>query len=133
MSASDRDCACWGPLIEGEIEHADCDVIVQHPGQCVSELRAGPFPRVCGCECTTCKRAWWRAGRPILREGAIVRESALDDAKRALEGVRDLKRPKTEILEASSVLQRILSSLTQSELEAFEKIEDAKPPTGRTS
>jgi len=27
---------------------------------------------VCDCDCTPCKRAWWRQGRPINAKGAIV-------------------------------------------------------------
>ena len=36
---------------------------------------AWDVPRVCPCECQTCKRAWWRDGRPIVRDGKIVRET----------------------------------------------------------
>jgi len=32
------------------------------------------LPRVCPCECQTCKRAWWADGRPIVRDGEIVRQ-----------------------------------------------------------
>ena len=29
---------------------------------------------VCACECHVCKRAWWAQGRPLIREGSIIRE-----------------------------------------------------------
>lgn len=66
-------CACWGELLDGRVEHPDCDVIVTTPGQAVESQRAGPFPRLCACECATCKRAWWDAGRPALENGVISR------------------------------------------------------------
>lgn len=59
-----RTCACWGPLGEHEMWHHDCAVTITDPSQQVAEHRVGPYPRVCTCECSTCKRAWWAAGRP---------------------------------------------------------------------
>ena len=67
-------CAVWGPLRHGRVVHMDCPVIVREPleGIAGSAARTGPLPMVCGCECQTCKRAWWARGRPVLKDGAIV-------------------------------------------------------------
>lgn len=32
----------------------------------------GPVPRVCPCECKTCRQAWWDAGRPFVRDGKVI-------------------------------------------------------------
>jgi hypothetical protein len=54
----------------------DCPVIVRSADEGAegSPARIGPLPIVCDCECHTCKRAWWSAGRPLLRDGKIFRE-----------------------------------------------------------
>lgn len=59
-------CVAWGrlPTVDIVVGHESCPV-----------LGADPLS-VCPCECTTCKRAWWAAGRPIIRDGAIVRRGA---------------------------------------------------------
>lgn len=43
-------CVAWGQLRRDCDDHPDCPV------------RDGE--NVCTCECRTCKRAWWDAGRP---------------------------------------------------------------------
>jgi hypothetical protein len=59
-------CILWGELAGlGLLIHPTCPVI---------ESGDPPRPpRVCSCECQTCKRAWWAQGRPIVRDGQIVR------------------------------------------------------------
>ena len=54
-------CPSWGVLLPSERKHRDCPVIVA----------AVPL-LVCPCECKACRRAWWAAGRPIVRDGAVV-------------------------------------------------------------
>lgn len=64
---ADRICAAWGPLSaeHGEHEHMSCSVVYWSAEETTRlGQRDGPFPLVCGCECLTCKRAWWKAGRP---------------------------------------------------------------------
>ncbi len=34
----------------------------------------GSGPVVCKCDCIDCKRLWWGNGRPIVRDGRVVRE-----------------------------------------------------------
>jgi len=57
-------CPFWGAIGPGP-SHMSCDVTLTDPA--TSALRGNdtpPVPFVCKCECTTCKRAWWAAGRP---------------------------------------------------------------------
>lgn len=67
-------CAVWGPLYRGE--HMDCPAIVNHPHEGVtgSPARTASLPIICQCECRTCKHAWWKAGRPIMRDGYVIYE-----------------------------------------------------------
>ncbi len=67
-------CAAWGPLSVGRLVHLDCPVVVRaaHEAADGAPGRSKPLPIVCSCECATCKRAWWDAGRPTWRDGAIV-------------------------------------------------------------
>jgi len=60
-----RTCITHGPIQAGELVHSSCNVVVSR--------RDGP--KVCTCECRACKRAWWAQGRPILRDGKIVRSN----------------------------------------------------------
>lgn len=71
-----NECATWGPLMPPHLDHMDCLVVIQHQdGRIASSERNKPIPRICSCECTTCKRAWWNAGRPILqKDGTISRK-----------------------------------------------------------
>lgn len=73
MVDSDTICSTWGD----NQEHMDCEVVVtaDTARRCVlgSPGQVGPWPVVCPCECRACKRAWWRAGRPVVRDGAVVR------------------------------------------------------------
>lgn len=64
-------CVAWGDL--GDFPwHMDCPVVLMHARNAAVPV-TGPLPQVCRCECKTCKRAWEREGRPIVREGEIVR------------------------------------------------------------
>ena len=81
--ATDLFCIGWGSLA-GET-HTDCPVILTkdsvYESAIASELLASgrDFPMVCPCECKTCKRAWWAAGRPIHKDGTIITKPPGDD------------------------------------------------------
>jgi hypothetical protein len=67
-------CAAWGPLSAGRFTHMECPVVVHraHEAAPGAPGRTEPLPLVCSCECSSCKRAWWNAGRPKIQDGAIV-------------------------------------------------------------
>ena len=73
-------CIGWGNLLlrDGST-HTDCPVVLTREtvfeSAIAAELLASgrEFPMVCPCECKVCKRAWWDARRPIVRDGKIVR------------------------------------------------------------
>lgn len=73
------DCITWGgPPRNPQLVHGDCFVVATK--ESIKDNRPalpikGPLPQVCPCECQTCKRAWWAYGRPIIRDGKIVRET----------------------------------------------------------
>lgn len=71
--APDVTCACWGPLEKWQHVHTDCEPVVTENTSVLTHLRGLPTPRVCTCECATCKRAWWAAGRPRVVEVNGVR------------------------------------------------------------
>lgn len=54
---------------------------VTNPDTCIGgdhdncPVTVSALPVVCLCDCTSCKRAWFADGRPIIRNGEIVRES----------------------------------------------------------
>lgn len=66
-------CAVWGTRKAGET-HLVCDVVTtanhQRAGGAANPPPVGTW--VCTCECTTCKRAWWAAGRPRTGPTAVV-------------------------------------------------------------
>jgi len=64
-------CIAWGPIRPERHIHLDCPVVL-HSAESSAIALEGPFPRICPCDCRTCKRAWWAQGRPILRNGKIV-------------------------------------------------------------
>lgn len=67
-------CLVWGPL-KGGTDHASCLSVVRDPDVCAVPLPATvTVPAVCDCECRTCHRAWWRAGRPRIVAGRVERE-----------------------------------------------------------
>lgn len=67
---NDYFCATWGQLEPGQSHHLDCVAIVTKESQrCPRQHPLPSLPYVCECECLTCKRAWWAAGRP--RTGPI--------------------------------------------------------------
>lgn len=69
------ECIAYGGLWGDELDHPDCPVLAfKTPGTrgCVSGGGVKPNA-VCKCECQTCKRAWWAAGRPTLVNGEVVR------------------------------------------------------------
>lgn len=75
-------CIGWGNLRPGDgSTHMNCPVVLTREkvieSAIADELLASgkPFPMVCPCECRSCGRAWWEAGRPILRNGKIVTSS----------------------------------------------------------
>ncbi len=57
----------------------DCPAVVraETEGCLGSPARCCPLPMVCTCECHTCKRAWWAAGRPLIRDGQIVYDTGV--------------------------------------------------------
>lgn len=58
-------CVAWGPLGE-RLKHLDCPVVLTEWRQASGgrQFLPGPLPITCPCDCRTCKRAWWGAGRP---------------------------------------------------------------------
>lgn len=61
-------CPFWGS-VGLSLEHMNCDVVLRKASS--SALPAGKLPElpcVCGCDCRTCKRAWWAAGRPSRKK-----------------------------------------------------------------
>ena len=69
-------CVAWGPPGPGP-DHMDCPVVVTDLSQVTDQQRGklDKLPAVCDCDCTTCKRAWWSMGRPMLTDGKIVTET----------------------------------------------------------
>lgn len=73
-------CPFWGfDAHESGREHHSCDVVayvkpLNGTGVSVCQVPQEGFTlAVCKCECTTCKRAWEADGRPLLRDGKVVR------------------------------------------------------------
>ncbi len=68
LPASDptSNCIKHGPAIP-LTDHPDCPVVMDSP-------RLGG-PTVCTCECRTCKRAWFTAGRPSTKELRVQKAS----------------------------------------------------------
>ncbi len=62
-------CITYG---KSDAPHFRCEVTVEP----ISNI-TGRLPRVCGCDCRECKRAWWSDGRPVVRDGKIVREGSI--------------------------------------------------------
>lgn len=74
MSA-DFTCVAWGPLEPQDGDrHMNCPVVL-HNARGAAVPVEGPFPKVCGCECRTCKNAWFADRQPIMRDGEIVRRA----------------------------------------------------------
>ena len=69
------DCAAWGPLDpdHGFFDHPDCPVVITAETGVASQATEKTIPRVCRCECTVCKRAWWSQGRPKIVDGKVLR------------------------------------------------------------
>jgi hypothetical protein len=70
-------CIAWGDLRDDKIQrgsHLDCPVVVTSPQACAVPVTV-PLPAVCLCGCRTCKDAWFADGKPICKEGRIVRET----------------------------------------------------------
>lgn len=61
-TTKDDYCPFWGPL-DGFLYHPDCDVFLRNAHE-AAHPPTEPLPIKCKCECRTCKRAWWAAGRP---------------------------------------------------------------------
>jgi hypothetical protein len=74
-------CIGWGNLRPSDGHaHMDCPVVILTKDDAwesaiaVELLASGrTFPMVCPCDCRVCKEAWWKAGRPIVRDGSIIR------------------------------------------------------------
>jgi hypothetical protein len=68
-------CIAWGSLDEAG-HHQGCPVVfeseVDRKSYPQSQAPAS-YPVVCPCECRDCQRAWWGQGRPIVRDGRVVR------------------------------------------------------------
>jgi len=65
-------CIAWGT----EHPHPDCPVVLHDVAESAGGVLhiPGPLPRVCPCECRTCRRAWWAQGRPrVMPDGSIKR------------------------------------------------------------
>ena len=79
VAGADLHCISWGPLgkpgAPDSLVHMDCAVIVADEEQARRQaVRVpGPYPKVCPCDCQTCKRAWWADGRPMVRDCVVVR------------------------------------------------------------
>ena len=77
--AANFDCIAWGgPPKPPQLDHTDCFVVATDESiknDCPALPIKGDLPQVCPCECSTCKRAWWAAGRPMVRKGKVVRET----------------------------------------------------------
>ncbi len=50
----------------GAFGHQACPVVLYDRGQYL----------VCQCECRPCKRRWWNAGRPVVRDGKLSSEKS---------------------------------------------------------
>ena len=84
-------CLFWGSLSDWQrgAGHLNCDVILtkknlrgcvrnNETAESTAQIADGKVEAlVCGCECTTCKRAWFAAGRPLIKDGKIVREGGV--------------------------------------------------------
>lgn len=69
-------CVAWGAPGPGP-DHMDCPVVVTSDSQVATDQRGkNKLPVVCECDCTTCKRAWWNAGRPIMGEDGVIKTVA---------------------------------------------------------
>lgn len=70
-------CVCW----PDDCDHDGCAVILRDAADAdryPSGARPSQFPAVCPCDCRECRRAWWDARRPIVRNGKIVVMGTLD-------------------------------------------------------
>lgn len=65
IETDDRTCIAFGLNTPGS-NHMQCPVVVTSGG-------VPNIPTVCMCDCKDCKRAWFSDGRPIVREGKIIR------------------------------------------------------------
>lgn len=71
-------CLAWGVPYNRDGTHFHCPVIVRHPEE-IAEVeertKIDSFPKICACECQTCKRAWWGMGRPMIRDGKVINDT----------------------------------------------------------
>lgn len=77
----DLTCLFHGLLGAGMLAHADCDVVLERMAQTVAPELVVAIPQVCKCECRTCKRAWFNAGRPTCEPGGKI--TTLAERKRS--------------------------------------------------
>lgn len=76
MAESVLTCIAWGSIEESG-HHEGCPVVFASEDdrrQFPTSPAPGTYPVVCPCECRDCRRAWWGEGRPIVRDGKVVRE-----------------------------------------------------------
>jgi hypothetical protein len=65
-------CIAW----PDDCDHEGCPVVFAGPQDAArypSGMHPTTYPAICPCECVDCKREWWKAGRPLVRGGKIVR------------------------------------------------------------
>jgi hypothetical protein len=68
-------CIAWG-TIEQAGSPEGCPVVIESEAD-HRRYPQGPapaaYPAVCPCDCSDCGRAWWADGRPVVREGRVIR------------------------------------------------------------
>lgn len=71
-------CAAFG---EAVTNHVSCPSVIVSPDQiawCDAKPLADVYPIICGCECRTCKRAYFKAGSPIRQpDGSVKRKQPI--------------------------------------------------------
>lgn len=73
-------CIAWGDLRQdkaGRLSHHDCPVVVTSPTSCAVPVTV-PLPAICGCGCRVCKDAWFAEGKPISKDGRIIRDDGAE-------------------------------------------------------
>jgi hypothetical protein len=99
MKPAHLTCLFWGRLEHGQYNHPDCGVVMMNAGEARVPVTV-PLPAICPCECSVCKRAWWKAHRPRIEDGNVRDDQSAD--KTAAENHHDDQwlALTTDILEA---------------------------------
>jgi hypothetical protein len=79
----DRTCVAFGELGG---DHTGCPVVVTSGSR---------IPTVCMCDCKDCKRKWFSDGRPVVRQGKIVRATS-ETANRVMSNSAVQQRARVE-------------------------------------